>query len=197
MLSHLRPAIVMMAAMTLVTGVAYPLAVTAVAQLAPHPANGSLLTGAGGRVIGSALIGQAFTRAEYLHGRPSAAGAGYDPTASGGSNYGPMDPKLADRIKGDAAAIAKDAAAHGNASPVIPADAVAASGSGLDPDISPAFAALQAPRIAAARHAKLSDIQAVIGAHTQARTLAILGEPRVNVLLVNRALDQQLPVDRR
>ena len=191
MFTHLRPAVVTIALMTLVTGLLYPLAIAGVALALPGPARGSLIRD-DGRVVGSALIGQAFTRPEYLHGRPSAAGNGYDPTSSGGSNYGPLDPKLADRIKGDAAAIAKSAPGR-----EVPADAVTASGSGLDPDISPAYAALQAPRIAAARHAPVYAVQAVIDGQTQTRTLAILGEPRVNVLLVNRALDARFPVARR
>jgi potassium-transporting ATPase KdpC subunit len=189
MLSHLRPALVMIVGFTLLTGVAYPLAITGVAQLLPGPARGSLLRDGAGRVQGSALIGQAFARSEYLHGRPSAAGNGYDPTSSGGSNYGPMDPKLADRIKGDAAALAE--AAPGAA---IPADAVTASGSGLDPDISPAYAALQAPRIAAARHAPVDAVRRAIDGATRGPTLGVLGEARVNVLLVNRELDRALPL---
>jgi potassium-transporting ATPase KdpC subunit len=188
-LAHLRPAVVMIAGFTLVTGVAYPLAITGVAQLMPGPAHGSLLRDGAGRVRGSALIGQGFSRPEYLHPRPSAAGNGYDPTSSGGSNYGPMDPKLADRVKGDAASIAKSAPGA-----AIPADAVTASGSGLDPDISPAYAALQAPRIAAARRAPVDAVRRAIDGATRGPTLGVLGEPRVNVLLVNRELDRALPL---
>ena len=190
LLTHLRPAVVTIALMTVVTGVLYPLAVTGAAQLLSGPAHGSLVRD-GDRVVGSTLIGQAFTRPQYLHGRPSAAGNGYDPTASGGSNYGPMDAKLADRVKGDAAAYAREAPGR-----TIPADAVAASGSGLDPDVSPQTAALQAPRIAAARGAPVAAVQAVIDGQTAGRTLLILGEPRVNVLAVNRALDAHLPTRR-
>jgi K+-transporting ATPase ATPase C chain len=192
MLSHIRPAIATIVLMTLVTGVAYPLAVTGAALALPGPAQGSLVKDAAGKVIGSALIGQIFARPEYLHGRPSAAGNGYDPTSSSGSNYGPLDPKLADRIKGDAAAIAKDAPGQ-----AIPPDAVTASASGLDPEISPEYAALQAPRIAAARHTTTEAVQALIDAQAEDRTLAILGEPRVNVLLLNRTLDERLPLARR
>ena len=191
MLTHIRPALVMMALLTLLTGVLYPLAVTGIAQLLPGPAKGSLLTDVSGKVVGSALIAQGFARPEYLHPRPSAAGNGYDPTSSGGSNYGPLDPKLADRVKGDAGKLAKESPGA-----VIPNDAVTASGSGLDPDVSPENAALQAPRVAAARKAPLADVQAVIAGETRGRTLAILGEPRVNVLLVNRALDARFPVRR-
>ncbi len=184
MIQHLRPALVMIALFTLVTGLAYPFAITGLAQLAlPAQANGSQSM-VSGRVVGSRLIGQSFARAEYLHPRPSAAGNGYDPTASSGSNYGPLDPKLADRIKGDVASIQKDAPGV-----VIPADAVTASGSGLDPDISPEYAALQAPRIASSRHAALDDVRAVITAEIRGRTLGVIGEPRVNVLAVNEALD--------
>ena len=191
MLSHLRPAVVMIALLTLLTGVAYPLVVTGIAMALPAPAGGSLLKDRSGRVIGSSLIGQAFARAEYLHGRPSAAGNGYDATASGGSNYGPLDPRLAERVAKDAAALAQEAPGV-----AAPGDAVTASGSGLDPDVSPAFAAIQAPRIAAARHAPVAQVQAVIDGQTRGRTLAVLGEPRVNVLLVNRALDARLPIRR-
>ena len=193
MLSHLRPAVVMIALFTLLTGLIYPLAITGVAQaFLSAPANGSLIRGAGGRVIGSALIGQGFTRPEYLHPRPSAAGNGYDPTQSGGSNYGPLDPKLAQRIAGDAATLVK--ASPGAA---IPADAVTASGSGLDPDISPENARLQAPRIAVARHVSTAAVQAILDDKTAGRVLLVFGEPRLDVLLVNRALDARLPVSKR
>ena len=184
MLNQIRPAIVSIAAFTLIVGVAYPLAVTGVAQvISPNAANGSLVT-AGGHVVGSHLIGQTFTRAEYLHGRPSAAGDGYDPTQSGGSNLGPLDPKLADRIEKSAAALGRDRKA-------IPVDAVTTSASGLDPDISPEFAAMQAARIAATRHARAEDVQTLIGQHTEGRFAGVIGEPRVNVLAVNIALDQR------
>lgn len=192
MLVHLRPAIVMIALFTLLTGLLYPLAMTGLSQvLLSGPANGSLLRDSAGHVLGSGLIAQGFAKPQYLHPRISAAGNGYDPTSSGGSNYGPLDPKLAQRIAGDAATLSK-------ASPgaVIPADAVTASASGLDPDISPENARLQAPRIAAARHASVAEVQAVIDGLVQSRTLAIFGEPRVNVLLVNRALDARLPTPR-
>ena len=192
MLAHIRPAVVTIALMTLLTGVAYPLAMTGVALLVRRaPASGALLRDGAGAVVGSRWIGQGFAKAQYLHPRPSAAGNGYDPTASGGSNYGPLDPKLADRIKGDAAAIAKEAPGQ-----AIPADAVAASASGLDPEVSPEYARLQAPRIADARHAPQAAVQEVIDGQTRGRTLAVLGEPRVNVLLVNRALDARFPLRR-
>lgn len=188
MLNHIRPAVVSAVALTLLLGVAYPLAMTAVSQgIAPDAANGSLVRVGGqdgGRVVGSRLIGQVFTRPEYLQGRPSAAGDGYDPTQSGGSNLGPMDPRLADRVK-------KSVASLGGNPRAIPADAVTASASGLDPDISPEFARLQAPRIAAARHVGLDAVTAVINGKVEGRLAGLIGEPRVNVLAVNVALDQR------
>src|SRR5277367_1735434 len=142
MLQHVRPAVVMMALFTLVFGLAYPLAMTGIAGVAfPSQAGGSLVRDASGQVIGSSLIAQGFAKPEYLHPRPSAAGNGYDPTNSGGSNLGPLDQKLIDRVKGDAASIRKD-----DGPGDIPADAVTTSGSGLDPDVSPANAELQAAR---------------------------------------------------
>lgn len=190
MLQQVRPAIVMMALFTLVLGLAYPLAMTGAAGLLfPHQSGGSLLKDASGQVIGSSLIAQGFAKPEYLHPRPSAAGNGYDPTSSAGSNLGPMDQKLIDRVKGDAATIAKDAGGL-----PIPADAVTTSGSGLDPDVSPANAHLQAARIASTRGVSAAQVQAVIDAETKAAVLGFIGEPRVNVLAVNRALDARFPV---
>jgi K+-transporting ATPase ATPase C chain len=185
-MQHLRPAIVMIALFTLLLGVAYPLAMTGIAGLAfPAQAQGSLVRDDKGQVVGSSLIAQAFAKPQYLRPRPSAAGMGYDPLNSGGSNLGPLDPKLSDRVKGDASAYRKDNAVTG----LIPADAVTTSGSGLDPDVSPANAALQAPRIAAARGLPASQVAEVIAVETQAPTLGFIGQPRVNVLAVNRALD--------
>jgi len=190
MFDHIRPAIVMMALFTLVFGIGYPLAMTGVAGFAfPDQAEGSLIRDGRGQVIGSSLIAQGFTRPEYLHPRPSAAGNGYDPMSSGGSNLGPMDQKLIDRVKGDAAAIRKD-----NPGAVIPADALTTSGSGLDPDVSPENAAMQSPRIAAARHITASEMAALIGAHTDQPILGFIGQPHVNVLAVNRALDALYPL---
>jgi K+-transporting ATPase ATPase C chain len=187
MIANLRPALVALALLTLLTGILYPLAVTGVgALILPGRASGSLIR-VKGVAVGSALIGQAFTRPEYLHGRPSAAGDGYDPTQSGGSNLGPLDPKLADKTKAAAAAFGAPAGAR------IPADAVTASASGLDPDVSPENARLQAPRIARARGAALVDVLALIDRNTKGRSLGVLGEPRVNVLEVNLALDARLP----
>ena len=188
MFTHLRPAVVMIALFTLVTGLAYPLAMTGLAQaLFPGPANGSLIHAADGHVVGSSLIAQGFSRPQYLHPRPSAAGNGYDPTASGGSNYGPLDPKLAQRVATDAAVLAKTSPGS-----LIPADMVTASASGLDPDISPENAQLQAPRIARARHVSTQIVQAIIESEVKERSWAIFGEPRVDVLTLNRALDARL-----
>jgi K+-transporting ATPase ATPase C chain len=190
MLSNIRPAIVMIVFFTLLTGLAYPLAVTGVAQaLFRGQANGELVRDRSGQVTGSQLIGQAFIKPEYLHPRPSAAGAGYDASSSGGSNMGPLSQKLADRMAGDAAAIQKSAP---NA--VIPADAVTTSGSGLDPDISPEYAHLQVARIAAARHAQASAVDALFFAKTTPALLGFIGQPHVNVFELNRALDARFPV---
>lgn len=190
MLSHLRPAIVSMGLFTALLGLAYPLAVTGVAQAAfPAQANGSLVRDAKGAVVGSALIGQAFTQPGYLHPRPSAAGAnGYDASASSGSNMGPLNEALATRVKTDADALRAE-----NPGAVIPADAVTTSGSGLDPDISPDYARFQAPRIAKARGASVAAVQAVIDGQVQGQLLGFIGQPRVNVLAVNRALDARFP----
>jgi K+-transporting ATPase ATPase C chain len=189
MLNLLRPAIVITALLTLLCGIAYPLAITGVSHAAfPAQAGGSLIRDERGQVVGSTLIAQAFAKPGYLHPRPSAAGAGYDPMNSGGSNLGPMDPKLWDRVKGDAATYRKDNPVAG-VTGAIPADAVTASGSGLDPDISPANAALQAPRIAAARGLPTSVVTDIIAAKTARPWLGFVGQPAVNVLAVNRALD--------
>lgn len=189
MLRQLRPAIVMIALFTLLLGVAYPLAITGVAQAAfPSPANGSLIRDAEGRIVGSALIGQPFAGARYLHPRPSAAGDGYDASASSGSNLGPLNPDLAARIRTDADAIRADTGAT-----VIPADAVTTSASGLDPHISPAYARLQAARVAQARGVDVEAVRQVIDANTEGALLGFIGQPRVNVLLTNRALDARFP----
>lgn len=185
MLNQARPAIVMVGLFTLVLGGAYPLAVTGIAQgLFSNQANGSLIRDADGQVVGSALIGQPFAEAGYLHPRPSAAGDGYDAAASSGSNLGPLNPDLKTAVAERAVAIrAEDGAG------VIPADAVTASGSGLDPDISPAYARLQAQRIANARGVRLEQVQGIIDAQTEGALLGFIGQPHVNVLLTNRALD--------
>ena len=189
MLSQFRPAIVMVALFTLLLGVAYPFAITGVAQVVfPSQAGGSLIRDAQGNVVGSALIGQPFAQAQYLHPRPSAAGDGYNASASSGSNLGPLNTDLAERIKTDADAIRIDAGTT-----AIPADAVTASASGLDPHISPAYARLQAARVAQARGVDAGVVQQVIDQNTEGAFLGFIGQPRVNVLLANRALDARFP----
>ena len=190
MLSDIRPAIVSTILFTLLLGLGYPLAVTGVSQLAfPYQANGSLVRDAAGHVIGSKLLAQPFAKDEYLHPRPSAASSnGYDPTSSGGSNYGPLSPDLAKRIAGDAAALRKSTGHQ-----EIPDDAITASGSGLDPDISPAYADLQADRIAKARGVSADAVRKVIDAHIEAPLLGFIGQPRVNVLMANLVLDKAIP----
>jgi potassium-transporting ATPase KdpC subunit len=188
MLSELRPAILITIVFTVLTGIIYPLAVTGIAQVIfPNQANGSLVE-RNGTVIGSEMIGQNFTRPEYFHPRPSAAGMGYDASSSGGSNLGPTNPALADRLAKDAAQFRKDNPDY--AGP-IPSDAITASASGLDPDISPANAMAQASRVAKARGVAASAIEDLIRANIQGRDLGVLGEPRVNVLKLNMALDRQ------
>jgi K+-transporting ATPase ATPase C chain len=177
--------------LTLVTmlllGVLYPLTVTGLAQvLLPRQANGSLIR-EHGQVIGSALIGQSFTRREYFHPRPSAAGAGYDATASGGSNLGPTSRALLTRVRGDVGRLAREN--PGLPADRVPADMVTASASGLDPDISLANAAAQVARVARARGWQEEEVRRVLAANTTPRQFGFLGEPRVNVLRVNRALD--------
>lgn len=178
--------------LTLLTGLAYPLIVTGLARVIfPHQASGSLIS-ANGKTVGSELIGQAFTRPEYFHGRPSAAGdKGYDGLASGGSNLGPTNQKLIDRVRDD---VKKFRAENPTFTGPVPSDIVTTSGSGLDPDISPASADAQVDRIAAARGMSANAVRVLVAANTADRQFGILGEPRVNVLKLNLALDQSAPV---
>jgi K+-transporting ATPase ATPase C chain len=191
MWQQLLPGLRMTLVMTVLTGLLYPLAVTGLCQVFfRDKANGSLIS-VNGQVVGSALIGQNFTKAEYFQPRPSAAGNdGYDATASGGSNYGPTNQKLIDRVKASVEKFRKEN--PGYTGP-LPADLVTASGSGLDPHISPASAAAQLDRVARARGIPAEQLQAIVDIHTEGRDLGFLGEPRVNVLLLNRALDLQYP----
>ena len=185
MLNHIRPAVVMIALFTGVLVVAYPFAVTGVSQTVfSEQADGSLVRDKAGKVVGSALVGQTFAEPVYLHPRPSAAGDGYDASSSSGANLGPLNPDLIARVKTDAEALRVETGAA-----VIPADAVTASASGLDPHISPAYARLQAARIAQARGVAVQEVSKVIEQHVEGRTFGVLGQPRVNVLLTNMALD--------
>ena len=178
--------------MTILFGLAYPLVFTGLAQvLFPHQANGSLVT-VNGKVAGSELIGQSFTKPEYFHGRPSAAGNnGYDAANSGGSNLGPTNQKLVDRVKAD---VQKFRAENPDSTGPIPADLLTSSGSGLDPHISPASAEAQVARVAKARGVTPDRIAELVAKHTDGRQWGIFGEPRVNVLLLNIDLDQSVPL---
>ena len=188
MVRQLRTGILAFIVLTIVTGLLYPLLVTGIGQLAfSGNANGSLVK-RDGLVVGSSSIGQQFTSARYFHPRPSDAGSGYDAMASGGSNLGPSNPQL----RRDVTASAKLYRRQNDlsATAAIPIDAVTTSGSGLDPQISPANAKLQAPRVAAARGLPVSRVLTLIGQHTQGRGLGFLGDPGVNVLELNLALDR-------
>ena len=191
MLKELRPAILITFVLTIITGILYPLAVTGIAQTIFHKqANGSLIE-RDGKVIGSEIIGQNFAKPEYFHPRPSQNS--YDAANSGGSNLGPTNPALADRLKKDAETFRKD---NPDYTGPIPADAITASGSGLDPEISPANALAQAARVAKTRGASTDAVQSLVAVNTQQRDLGVLGEPRVNVLKLNMALDQAYPLKR-
>jgi K+-transporting ATPase ATPase C chain len=203
-MKHLRPAIVLTLLFVVVTGLAFPGVVWAIGRVAfPSQAAGSLIKDAKGNVVGSALLGQSFGKPEYFHPRPSAAGAGYDAANSGGTNLGPTSDKLINGIKDDPATKDVDEtylgfrdlakayrAENGLATDAeIPADAATRSASGLDPDISPANAELQVARVAKARGLDSGRVRQVVAAHTSGRWLGIIGEPRVNVLQLNLALD--------
>jgi len=186
MLKHLNTALRVTIVSIVLLGLVYPLAMTAMAQvLFPRQANGSLVT-VNGKVVGSAIIGQLWTKPQYFQGRPSAAGKGYDPTSTGGTNLGPTSKKLMDATRATIAKLKKD---NPDAEGPPPIDLVTSSGSGIDPDISPAAAYWEAPRVAKARRMDAASVRALIARHVEGRTFGFLGEPRVNVLELNLALD--------
>lgn len=191
-MKNLRIAILMTIATTILLGIIYPLVVTGLAQvLFPHKANGQLIE-RNGAVVGSAIIGQGFSSAEYFHSRPSAAGNGWDAANSGGSNLGPTNQKLLDRVKADVSTAQAD-----NPGTPVPIDLVTTSASGFDPDITPASAEFQLPRIAKARGTTVEQLRALVAKHTAGRQLGFLGESRVNVLELNLDLDQQFPMNKQ
>jgi potassium-transporting ATPase KdpC subunit len=193
LLIHTRTAVLMVVVLTVLLGIVYPLLMTGISQvLFPAQANGSLVRDSGGTVIGSAYLGQNFSDRKYFHPRPSAAGSdGYDATSSGGSNYGPTNQKLIDAVTDRTAAYREENGLADDAP--VPVDAVATSASGLDPDISPANAQLQVNRVAQTRGLSAQQVQSIVDQNTDGRTLFVLGEPRVNVLKLNMALDGLSP----
>jgi K+-transporting ATPase ATPase C chain len=197
MLTHLRPTLVLLVLFSVLTGLIYPLAITGIAGVVfPAQANGSLIV-RDGKIIGSSLIGQNFTEAKYFHGRPSATSdtdpndptktvsSPYNAATSSGANKGPTSKDLIERVQGDIDALKGEAKGR-----AIPVDAVTASASGLDPHITPAYAEFQVARVAAARQLDVAQVRALVARHTEGRDLGVLGEPRVNVLRLNLALDQ-------
>jgi potassium-transporting ATPase KdpC subunit len=191
LVAQVRPACTVLMAMALITGVVYPLGMTAVTQIVfPRQAAGSPVRDHTGAVRGSSLIGQSFTGPQWFHGRPSVTGtAPYDPTASGGSNLGPTNPALAAAVGERATALLQENPAH---SGPIPVDLVTASGSGLDPHVSPAAALLQVPRVAAARGLGEDVLRMLVKSHVEPALFGVLGRPRVNVLQLNRALEEMV-----
>ncbi|HLW54207.1 MAG TPA: potassium-transporting ATPase subunit KdpC [Candidatus Angelobacter sp.] len=189
MKKNLITSILMTVVTTVLLGIGYPMLVTALARLWPDKANGQLIT-RHSVVVGSRILAQPFTGAAYFHPRPSAAGnSGYDPTNSGGTNYGPTNRKLVDRVKADVATLHAD-----NPARPVPVDLVTTSGSGLDPDITPAAAEFQIPRVAKARGISEDELARLVDEHTLPRQFGFLGEPRVNVLELNLALDERYPL---
>jgi len=190
-LRHLVTSVLYTVTSVIVLGLIYPLVIWGLGTLLfHHQADGSLVTGPNGTVVGSELVGQNFTKPQYFQGRPSAAGKGNDPTATGGTNFGPTSKKLIDATKSAIDALKK---ANPGAAAPIPMDLVTSSASGIDPDISPAYALLQADRIAKARGASAGDVRKLIGGHIDEPFLGFIGQAHVNVLLTNRALDAALP----
>jgi K+-transporting ATPase ATPase C chain len=185
-ISHLVTSVLYTIVTVIALGLIYPIVMTGIGTLIfPHQANGSFVE-SNGKVVGSEIIGQLWTKPQYFQGRPSAAGKGYDPTSTGGTNLAPTSKKLMDATKATIAALKK---ANPDAPGEPPIDLVTSSGSGIDPDISPEGAAWQIPRVAAARHMTPAAVKAIVDANTAGRTFGILGEPHVNVLTLNRALD--------
>lgn len=196
MKKNLITAVLMTIATTILLGIVYPLVVTGIAQvLFPKQANGQLIQ-KGNKTVGSRIIGQGFSGATYFHSRPSAAGNGYDAANSGGSNLGPTNQKLVDRVKGDVTAAQADN--HGSSSSAsVPIDLVTTSASGFDPHITPAAAEYQLTRVARERGATVDQLRALLAKHTEGRQLGILGEPRVNVLELNLELDEEFPTNKQ